>query len=670
MNANIPNHLRRLCSSLFLTAIISFSVLLPPAATAQEQTLPELVPGQRPTLRSPLPAEALSSAVPGHSLALPYVRGDVFASSGPGIVKVFDQAGNLKQTLNDGIPVYTAAGSAFDADGNFYLTTFNYGLVSKFDNSGNLVNLAFMACDPGASCESIVRDAAGNFYVGQAVGTADILKFDGTTGGAPIARYDAAIGPRGTDWIDLAADQKTIYYTSQGALIRRFDVSTNTQLPDFNATDPGQKLFALRIMPDGGVLVANERNVLRYNSSGNIVQTYSVGSGTLFALSRDPDGTSFWTAEIFSGQIFKVDIASGAILTTFNANTSGQVGGLSIFGERTVAIAGVTVEPPADTNFVGQSHTVTATVIENGQPAPGKHVTFTIVSGPNAGASGTCSPNPGCNTDANGQVSFSYQGTGGGGTDSICATVTDTRGNEHADCVIKFWEPPPCEVDCSEAFASPAILWPPNHKYRAISIEGVTLSGCEGESLLIVPTGVTQDEPVNGLGDGNTCPDAQIVDGQVTVRAERSVYPGVLGNGRVYTIHFTAFVDGDSCPGTVTVCVPHDSSDSTCIDDGQRYSSLGPCTGSHATLPEAISLDVIGVTNNAAELTFALPIDAHVKLAAFDVAGRRLATIEDASLTRGVYNRAWNMAGLSSGMYFVRMTVNGASVTRTVIRAR
>jgi hypothetical protein len=116
--------------------------------------------------------------------------------------------------------------------------------------------------------------------------------------------------------------------------------------------------------------------------------------------------------------------------------------------------------------------------------------------------------------------------------------------------------------------------------------------------------------------------------------------------------------------------IEDDLSDSSCVDDGQRYSSLGPCTSSHVILPDAISLAVSGVTDNAAELTFALPTDAQVKLVAFDVAGRRLAIIENANLTRGVYNRTWNMGGLSSGTYFVRMTVNGVSVTRTVIRAR
>ena len=86
-------------------------------------------------------------------------------------------------------------------------------------------------------------------------------------------------------------------------------------------------------------------------------------------------------------------------------------------------------------------------------------------------------------------------------------------------------------------------------------------------------TSVTQDEPVNGLGDGDTSPDAVLQGSAVLLRAERAGG----GNGRVYQVMFTADdggVDG-RCTGTVTVCVPHDRQD-TCSDDGLRYNSLQP----------------------------------------------------------------------------------------------
>jgi hypothetical protein len=59
---------------------------------------------------------------------------------------------------------------------------------------------------------------------------------------------------------------------------------------------------------------------------------------------------------------------------------------------------------------------------------------------------------------------------------------------------------------CTLAQASPALLWPPNHKLAAVSIVGV--ADPDGDPVSLTITGITQDEPTNGLGDGDTCPDA------------------------------------------------------------------------------------------------------------------------------------------------------------------
>jgi hypothetical protein len=59
---------------------------------------------------------------------------------------------------------------------------------------------------------------------------------------------------------------------------------------------------------------------------------------------------------------------------------------------------------------------VTATVTSGGAPVAGVPVTFTVASGPNAGATGTVE------TNASGQASFAYASGGGPGTDTIQAT--------------------------------------------------------------------------------------------------------------------------------------------------------------------------------------------------------------------------------------------------------
>ncbi|MDP1769391.1 MAG: hypothetical protein Q8L74_11385 [Nitrospirota bacterium] len=125
---------------------------------------------------------------------------------------------------------------------------------------------------------------------------------------------------------------------------------------------------------------------------------------------------------------------------------------------------------------------------------------------------------------------------------------------------------------CRDAQAFPAVLWSPKHQFVPIVVMGVT--DPDGDAVTITVTSVTQDEPVNGQGDGNTSPDAVIQAGAVSVRAERSG----KGNGRVYQVSFRAEDGkGESCSGAVRVGVPHSLGKGlTAIDDGQVYDSTIP----------------------------------------------------------------------------------------------
>ena len=73
-------------------------------------------------------------------------------------------------------------------------------------------------------------------------------------------------------------------------------------------------------------------------------------------------------------------------------------------------------------------------------------------------------------------------------------------------------------------------------------------------TVVVTVTGVRQDEPVVGTGDGDSAPDALIQpDGSVLLRAERAG----SGNGRVYNVNFVADDGyGGSCSSVVSVCVP------------------------------------------------------------------------------------------------------------------
>jgi hypothetical protein len=138
-----------------------------------------------------------------------------------------------------------------------------------------------------------------------------------------------------------------------------------------------------------------------------------------------------------------------------------------------------------------------------------------------------------------------------------------------------FWtyvEPNNASPVCTAAQAFPLVLWSPKYQFVPVIVMGVT--DPDGDAVKITVTGVTQDEPVNAKGDGNTSPDAVIEAGAASVRAERSG----KGNGRVYEVSFKA-EDGKGgfCIGKVTVGVPHSMKVGlTAIDDGQGYDSTVP----------------------------------------------------------------------------------------------
>jgi streptogramin lyase len=263
-----------------------------------------------------------------------FITGEVFVGAGGGQVFVYSPTGTLVQKLSSGLNSETT-GMAFDSSGNLYSTNFGAQAIVKYDIQGNKIGT--FGSGFNADPESILFDKSGNAYVGQADGTHAILKFDAS--GNLLKTITPVSVDRGTDWIDLSADQHTLYYAGEGPTIRTISADTGVQGPNFE-TGKGGLQFALRLLSDGGILVADGTNVLRYDSSGNIVKTYTgfTGASELFALNLDPDGTSFWTGDIGgSTQVFRVDIASGSILTHWAASKDGasEVAGLAVFGEIT-----------------------------------------------------------------------------------------------------------------------------------------------------------------------------------------------------------------------------------------------------------------------------------------------------------------------------------------------
>lgn len=113
---------------------------------------------------------------PTRAFAAVIANGTVMVGTGNGKVTEFDQNGTILRQLDTTTGTVEETGSAFDSSGNFFVTDFAANKVSEFDPSGTLIGPfgSGYNVDP----ESIVFDASGNVYVGQADGTHNVLEFN------------------------------------------------------------------------------------------------------------------------------------------------------------------------------------------------------------------------------------------------------------------------------------------------------------------------------------------------------------------------------------------------------------------------------------------------------------------------------------------------------------
>lgn len=261
------------------------------------------------------------------AIATAFAPGDVIVSLERGEVQWRRADGALVQRLVSTNPGTTGEGMAFDAAGNLYVGRWCTSptcldTVEKF----NIYGISAGPAGSGYNClpHAVVFDGADNMYVGQAGCTGAILKF--APGGLTPVTYSVAPENRGAFWIDLAADGCTMFYTSWGSFVKRFDVCGNRQLPDFNVA-PLVETQDLRVLPDGGVLVSSGPVIARLDRSGMLVQTYTVvGEPSPWAgLDLVGDGT-FWAGNYYSGNVYRFHLDTGAVHSGFSAGLPFVVG--------------------------------------------------------------------------------------------------------------------------------------------------------------------------------------------------------------------------------------------------------------------------------------------------------------------------------------------------------
>ena len=255
-----------------------------------------------------------------------FERGDVFVSMEPGPVHWYLPNGLLRQVLVSTV-AGTGEGLALDPTGNLYVT--RWCMDPGCTNTGNttekfnVLGVSMGAVGTGYNCSphALVFRPDGTAFVGQAGCSGDVLRF--TPGTVLPDAFDVATENQGSFWVDLAPDGCTVFYTSMGPNVKRYDTCLGAQLPDFNrAPLPGGVSHDLRVLPDGGVLVSSGEVIARLSAAGDVVQTYAAPlESTLWAgLDLAGDGT-FWAANYYTSNIHHFDLDTGARLGGFNTGT-------------------------------------------------------------------------------------------------------------------------------------------------------------------------------------------------------------------------------------------------------------------------------------------------------------------------------------------------------------
>ena len=272
---------------------------------------------------------AFTLLLPSIASASGFSAGNILVSLADGTVEVRGSNGTL-QSIMSGPFTGQAKGMAIDSNGNLLVA---YDWPENHSN-GNTVGVygpdgTFLGNFGSFNCQplGVVVDAAGNIYVSERQCLGRILQFDSS--GNLLQRFYVNSDYVGAWWMDLAPDGCTMYYTSDGQNIQRYDICNNVQLPILNNLPLGDPSYAgalgLRILPDGSVLVADHYDVQRVDPNGNIIGLYyGLPDNGLAAIALDPDGETFWVTDTAASRLLHIDIAQGTILSIFPTSAAAK----------------------------------------------------------------------------------------------------------------------------------------------------------------------------------------------------------------------------------------------------------------------------------------------------------------------------------------------------------
>jgi Domain of unknown function DUF11 len=242
-----------------------------------------------------------------------FATGDLFVGIGSNQVQWRHPDGTLNRTMRTSSSSPSTTGMALDPEHRLYVTGYTSNSINRFNTSGAAIGT--FGTGFNSHPEGIAFDTNGFAYVGQEGGNRDILKLN--PNGSVAAFYNVDTEVKGSDRLDVASDQCTILYTSQGKAVKRFNACTNTQLSDFATGLPGTEAFDVKILLTGGALVADSQSIVRLDASGARVQEYDpdgAQNNCWTALSLGTTTNDFWAGDRCSGNVYHLNLTTGQLM--------------------------------------------------------------------------------------------------------------------------------------------------------------------------------------------------------------------------------------------------------------------------------------------------------------------------------------------------------------------
>lgn len=278
-----------------------------------------------------------------------FETGDIFLGQGGGLIQWRDSNHVLIKTINTGdgggngngtgLRIHPITGQLWVTNSNLPPGSTNGIRIIKTDGTpGNTINISMYQKTP----TSITFDSKGNAYVGGLWNDTgdEIVKID-PTGTTILDHFKVSSDGFvwGAEWVEMDCNDSVIYYTTLKAKVKRYNVVTHQQLPDFaDLTALPTWFFAMRLLPDSSIITASADNrVVRINAAGAIIKNYLPANLCgYFGMAATPGGKSFWAGgQAGYGPIYKFDIATGNVLDSFMASPSQGINihGIAVYND-------------------------------------------------------------------------------------------------------------------------------------------------------------------------------------------------------------------------------------------------------------------------------------------------------------------------------------------------